>query len=92
MKCAAAVSQEHGDSAVVRMVGAGIGDDEVGVMVVVNVGYSDPARAVTGGDGELAEAGSLRVESGTEGSEGDEKGRTHAMVRWRRTWRVADCG
>ena len=100
MKVAATVTEEHGDGAVIHGVGACVGDDEVGVVVVIAVGDSDPARAGAGGDGYLAEAWRLRVGRGTEGSEDDEKGRTHVGTLethkegsgWGADAPIAECG
>ena len=48
MECAAAVAEEGHDGAIVGVVAAGIGDNDVGIAVVIDVGDCDPARTGAG--------------------------------------------
>jgi hypothetical protein len=49
MKPAASVAEQNGDSAVVVASGAGVGNDQAGSAVMVEVGDGNPAWAGTGG-------------------------------------------
>ena len=62
MEGAVAVAKQNHDGAMSALSAASIGNDDVGIVVVVDVGDGDPARAGAGGNGDLTEAGRLRDE------------------------------
>lgn len=77
MEGAMAVAEQDGDSAIVLIVGPRVGDEDVGIGVMVDVGDGDPARTRAGGDSGLAEARSLGGDGRGEEQQCDKGAGTH---------------
>jgi hypothetical protein len=80
-----AITEEDGDEALAILGGGvfrGVGDEEIGMLVVVDVGDGDPARAGSCGKGDGAEAGGggLREEGGGESKNSSEGSGSHGAT------------
>ena len=53
MEASPAIAQEHSNRAGVVLVRACVGDDDVGIVIMVDVGNGNPPRAGSGRNGEL---------------------------------------
>jgi hypothetical protein len=83
LEFAVAIAEQDGDEAVA--VFGGVGDEEVGMAVVIDVGNGDPAWIGSGGKSDGAEAGGgpgrLGGQGNDEGKNGSEETDSHGVLR-----------
>ena len=60
VKASAAIAEQYGDRAGIGTVRAGIGDDDVRTLIMVDVGDGDPARVGSGGNSDLTKVPAVR--------------------------------